>query len=186
MKGPEESPRMTQKVYTVFGYKSAPILDEHPHRDEGVLIFFESATTRPHEAADKAISLCCDRISIFLTGGEKHYEQVVKLIEAEVAARRSEWGSRKPLVPEGESAIYTVLGYADSRDLPAAKSTHRRVFANEMSTTPGKDVERAIELGATDVGLEVRQWKTGTRWPRSHILTKEELSGGRPPPDIEV
>lgn len=150
-----------EKVYTVFGYMSAPSFGERKWRDEGFLAFFEPTATSPREAAEKAISLGCETMSIHLTGGENHFERVVELVEKEVALRRSVLGNRAPLVPEGEKTVWVVIGSTHPRGSGTGKSGYQRIFTNENSTAPGEDIERAIGLGATNIGLEVKEWKRG-------------------------
>jgi hypothetical protein len=87
------SSEVAGKVYTVLGYKDTSMLRELKHRDEGFLAFFEPTTTNPREACEKAISYTCENISIHFTGGDDHYEKVVRLIEREVRQKWSGWGT---------------------------------------------------------------------------------------------
>ena len=83
MNKPTESLGEMSKMYTVFGYNSTPTSPELKSRNEGFLAFFEPTTTNPREAAERAISIHCGNISIYFTGGENHFEKVVKLVENE-------------------------------------------------------------------------------------------------------
>ncbi|MGA2198458.1 MAG: hypothetical protein ABSG45_00825 [Nitrososphaerales archaeon] len=159
------------KMYTVFGYNSTPTSPELKSRNEGFLAFFEPTTTNPREAAERAISIHCGNISIYFTGGENHFEKVVKLVENEVAWRRSAWGNLAPIVPEGEETTWTILGSAHPLD-SKGKLVYRRILTNDNSTTPGDDINHAIELGATEIRLEVKQWKHGNEEVTSSSSTE--------------
>jgi hypothetical protein len=166
------------KVYTVIGYKDTSMFRELKLRDEGFLAFFEPTTTNPREACEKAISYTCENISIHFTGGDDHYEKVVKLIKREVAWRWSAWGNRAPIIPLGKVTIWTIVGSTDHYDAKG-KPIYHDIYTNWDSTTPGDDIERAIELGATHIILEVKQWKHGSERPKPRKLTQEEFFTGK-------
>jgi len=176
MKNQSKSTEEVGRVYTVIGYNNTPTIPGLKLRDEGFLAFFEPTTKNPREVTERAITLHCGNISIYATGGDNHFEKVVKLVESEVAWRMSAWGNRAPLVPEGEETIWTILGSTFPKDSKGKPSYHR-VLTNASSTAPGDDVVRAIELGATEIRLEVKQWKHGSEWPKTRIYTKEEFMG---------
>ena len=166
------------KVYTVIGYKDTSMFRELKLRDEGFLAFFEPTTTNPREACEKAISYTCENISIHFTGGDDHYEKVVRLIKREVAWRWSAWGNRAPLIPLGDITIWGIGGSTDNNDAKG-KPSYRSIYTKDDSTTPGSDIDHAIELGATRIYLEVKQWAHGSEQPKPRPLTKEEFFTGK-------
>jgi hypothetical protein len=88
-------------------------------------------------------------------------------------------GYRAPLIPLGEVTTWEIFGWADLYDAKG-KPSYREIHTNWDSTTPGDDIERAIELGATHISLEVKQWKHGSERPKPRKFTYEEFFTRKP------
>ena len=63
-----------------------------------------------------------------------------------------------PPLPEGEVTVCSVIGMSPGGKAPNGGMIYDTLFEEYGSTTPGKDVGRAIIAGSTEVSLEVRMW----------------------------
>lgn len=146
-------------VYTILGNKSSAASAVLGWRDWGSIMFFEPTTRTPRKDTETAISLGCETISIYLTEGEDHCQQVVEIIAHEIRLGRSAVSNHAPLVPKGDTTLWLVIGSSNLDDTNESGASYQRIFANENSSKPGEDLERAISLGATNITLEVKQWE---------------------------
>ncbi len=146
----------TNKVYSVVGlqYKTASKFGV-------VLIFHEPKSKSPARDVERALALHCPSVFVKLMEGSNFEEQDKSFVKELVD--HGNHASRGPPLPEGNVTVCSIIGMAPGRKAPKGRMIYDTLFEEYGSTTPSKDIDRAVNAGSIEVSLEVRKWGTVLR-----------------------
>jgi len=146
----------TKRVYAILG------LQYKPGSRLGVnVVFHEPKSTNPGRDVEQALVLRCRTVFVKLMERENFEEQDRSFVEEQLSLGKNASGG--PPLLEGDETSCDITGMAPGGKTPTGRLIYRTLFDKHVSTTPSKDVERAINAGSTQVSLEVTKWGTGPR-----------------------
>ena len=142
-------PESHKSVYLVVGVK-------YPSRTDSRVAFHQPRSSTPGKDVERAIGLRCPAVQVWLLDEEDYEGQGKKYLE-EYERVAGDGTNYEPPVWKGPTTC-NIIGSAPDGKTPRGRVLFSKRFGKDGSTTPGKDVERALRKGSTSVSIEVTRW----------------------------
>ena len=138
--------------YFVVGWKTDPLRGS-------VVAFAKSDSAAPEIDVEKALSLGCSSVSVRLAEGadaEKEQRDYVRKLSGPDFYDSKTGRFFDPPLRDGV-LTYNIIGWASTGEvLPlTGRQINRKIFTQNVSVTPARDVEQALQSGSTSVFVGV-------------------------------